>query len=141
MKLGTIVAKNIKALRLENGLSQKDLADKTGLTIRYIDLSEIYHFKEAMYGLYRIKGYNQASRAFTKLTDRMALSKIPEVKTLRRTFMKWRNEILNYFKTGITNARTEGFNNVAKLVQKRAYGVKSFEMYRLRYPDQWIEVR
>ncbi|WP_413612757.1 transposase [Bdellovibrio sp. HCB-110] len=33
----------------------------------------------------------------------------------------------------ITNARTEGFNNVAKLVQKRAYGVKSFEMYRLRY--------
>ncbi len=97
------------------------------------DLSEIYHFKEAMYGLYRIKGYNQAARALTKLTDRMALSKIPEIKTLRRTFMKWRNEILNYFKTGITNARTEGFNNVAKLVQKRAYGVKSFEMYRLRY--------
>lgn len=40
MKLGTIVAKNIKALRLENGLSQKDLADKTGLTIRYISRLE-----------------------------------------------------------------------------------------------------
>lgn len=100
---------------------------------QYPELREIYHFKEAMHGLYRVRGYNQASRALTKLTDRMALSKIPEIKTLRRTFMKWREEILNYFKTGITNARTEGFNNVAKLVQKRAYGVKSFEMYRLRY--------
>ncbi|MBK7842205.1 MAG: transposase [Bdellovibrionales bacterium] len=47
--------------------------------------------------------------------------------------MKWRNEILNYFVNRITNARTEGFNNVAKLIQKRAYGVKSFKLYRLRY--------
>ena len=29
--------------------------------------------------------------------------------------MKWHQEILNYFRTGITNARTEGFNNIAKL--------------------------
>lgn len=96
-------------------------------------LREIYHFKEALYGFYRIKGYNRARHALTKLTDRMALSNLPEIKTMRRTLMRWREEILNYFKTGITNARTEGFNNVAKLVQKRAYGVKSFEMYRLRY--------
>lgn len=100
---------------------------------RYPELRELYHFKEAIYGFYRIRGYRAASRALIKLTDRMALSNLAEIKTLRRTFMKWRNEILNYFKTGITNARTEGFNNVAKLVQKRAYGVKSFEMYRLRY--------
>lgn len=96
-------------------------------------LREIYHFKEAIYGIYRINGYSRAAKALTKLTDRMALSSLPEIKTLRRTFMKWRNEILNYFKNRITNARTEGFNNVAKLVQKRSYGVKSFEMYRLRY--------
>lgn len=97
------------------------------------DLSEIYHCKEALYGFYRIKGYNKASKALTRMTDRMALSSLPEIKTFRKTLMRWREEILNYFKTGITNARTEGFNNVAKLVQKRAYGVKSFEMYRLRY--------
>jgi transposase len=60
----------------------------------------------------------------------MADSKLPEIKTLRKTLMRWREEVLNYFKNRITNARTEGFNNVAKLVQKRAYGVKSFKMYR-----------
>ncbi len=97
------------------------------------ELNEIYHAKETLYGFYRIKGYSKARKALTRLTDRLALSNLPEIKTFRRTLMKWREEILNYFKTGITNARTEGFNNVAKLVQKRAYGVKSFEMYRLRF--------
>lgn len=100
---------------------------------QYPELKEIYHCKEALYGFYRIKGDQIAAKVLIKMTDSMALSQIPEIKTLRRTLMKWRNEILNYFKTGITNARTEGFNNVAKLIQKRAYGVKSFEMYRLRY--------
>jgi transposase len=99
----------------------------------HAELKEIYHFKEAMHGFYRIHGYNTAAKVLTRMTDAMANSKLPEIKTLRRTLMKWRNEILNYFKNRITNARTEGFNNVAKLVQKRAYGVKSFKMYRLRY--------
>lgn len=72
-------------------------------------------------------------RILVRITDQMAASSLPEIKTLRRTLMKWRNEILNYFKTRLTNARTEGFNNVAKLIQKRSYGVKSFENYRLKY--------
>ena len=45
--------------------------------------------------------------------------------------MRWRNEILEYFKNRLTNARTEGFNNVAKVVKKRAYGYRSFKTYRL----------
>ena len=39
---------------------------------------------------------------------------------LGRTLKSWKKEILNYFLSRLTNARTEGFNNVAKLVQKRA---------------------
>lgn len=95
-------------------------------------LRELYAAKEALYRFYRIKGYNHAARILTKLTDALAHSKLKELKRLRRTLMSWREEILNYFKTRLTNARTEGFNNVAKLVQKRAYGYRSFENYRLR---------
>jgi transcriptional regulator with XRE-family HTH domain len=40
MSLGIVVSKNIRALRLENDLSQKDLADKIGLTVRYISRLE-----------------------------------------------------------------------------------------------------
>ena len=98
----------------------------------YPDLKELYWAREMMFTFYRTKGLERASRALTRLTDHLAFSKIKAIKTLRRTLKNWRTEILNYFTTGLTNARTEGFNNVAKLVQKRAYGYTSFENYRLR---------
>ncbi len=100
--------------------------------IDYPELKELYWAREAMFTFYRTKGFNKASHALTKLTDHLAHSKIKAIKRLRRTLLSWRTEILNYFKTRLTNARTEGFNNVAKLVQKRAYGYKNFENYRLR---------
>ena len=99
---------------------------------QYPELAELYHWKESLHGFYRIKGYRRAQTAFFHMTNSMATSQLPEVKTLRRTLLRWEREILNYFKTRLTNARTEGFNNVAKLVQKRAYGYKNFRNYRLR---------
>ena len=98
----------------------------------YPKLKELYHFKEALHGLYRCRGYDRARRALVGLLDRMARSQLVEIKRLRGTLMKWKNEILNYFVTGLTNGRTEGFNNLAKLLQKRAFGFKSFKNYRLR---------
>jgi transposase len=65
----------------------------------------------------------------------MAHSELKEIKTLRKTLMKWKNEILNYFRTRLTNAMVEGFNNKAKLVKRRAYGYRSFSNYRLRLLD------
>lgn len=96
------------------------------------ELREIYHFKEAIHGFYRIKGYERACRAFVALTDRMGHSALKEIKTLRATLLRWRSEILNYFKTGLTNGRVEGFNGKAKLIKRKAYGYKSFKNYRMR---------
>jgi transposase len=72
------------------------------------------------------------SRVLTRLTDELARTQLPELQTLRRTLMKWRTEILAYFATGLTNGRTEGFNNKAKLVKRRAYGYRFLANYRLR---------
>ncbi len=96
------------------------------------DLKEIYNYKEALFRFYRTRGYNKARKALIKLMDAMAHSKIREIQSLRNTLRSWSTEILNYFKTGLTNARTEGFNNVAKTIQKRGYGFKNPENYRLR---------
>lgn len=109
---------------------ERDAVDRW--LIDYPDLKELYWAREALFTFYRTKGLERASKALTRLTDHLAHSKIKAIRKLRKTLMNWREEILNYFKTGLTNARTEGFNNVAKLVQKRAYGYKSFENYRLR---------
>jgi transposase len=100
--------------------------------IGHPELQALYGAKEAMHSLYRIRGRHRAKDALTALTDRLATSPLPELQTLRRTLMRWRREILAYFGTGLTNGRTEGFNNKAKLVKKRAYGYRSFRNYRLR---------
>lgn len=99
---------------------------------KYPELFELYVWKERLHGFYRIRGHKRAARALTAMTDAMALSQLQEIKTLRKTLMKWRNEILNYFLSRITNGRTEGFNNKAKVVKRRAYGYRSFRNYRLK---------
>lgn len=96
------------------------------------ELNQLYHAKESLHGLYRIRGHNRAKRALTKMCDALALSEVPELLTLRRTLIRWRTEILNYFRRRLTNGRTEGFNAKAKLVKRRAYGFRSFRNYRLR---------
>lgn len=95
-------------------------------------LRELYELKEALHRFYRIKGAGRAKRALTRLTDAMAHSRLPEVQRLRRTLVRWRKEVLNYFVCRLTNARTEGFNGKAKLVKRRGYGYRSFENYRLQ---------
>lgn len=95
-------------------------------------LKVIYTFKQALHKLYRIKGYGRAKSAFRKMVDAMGYSPYPEIQTVRKTLIKWQYEILNYFRTGLTNARVEGFNNKAKLIKRKAYGYRSFKNYRLR---------
>lgn len=99
---------------------------------RYPELHELYDWKEKLHRFYRTRGYHNAAKALRKMIDNMSWSLLPEIKTLRRTLLRWKEEILNYFLTGLTNARTEGFNNKAKVVKRRAYGYKSFENYRLK---------
>jgi transposase len=96
------------------------------------EIKELYTYKEALHKFYRTKGLKKAARVFTRLTDAMARSTLKAIKTLRTTLLKWRKEVLAYFETGLTNGRTEGFNNLAKLVQRRAFGYRNFNNYRLR---------
>lgn len=99
---------------------------------KYPHMQELYYWKESLHRFYRMRGYEKAAKALTRMTDQMSRSALPEIKSLRKTLMKWREEILNYFITRLTNARTEGFNNKAKLVKRRGYGYRNFENYRLR---------
>ena len=112
-----------------------EYADRLALDqwlVNHPDLRALDVAKEALHSLYRTRGYDRAKMALTRLTDQLAASPIPELQTLRRTLMRWRREILAYFVTGLTNGRTEGFNNKAKVVKRRAYGYRSFRNYRLR---------
>ena len=71
-------------------------------------------------------------RSLNALIKWLETKKLKPLQRLKNTLKKWAEEILRYFSTRITNARTEAFNNNSKLVQKRAYGFKSFANYRLK---------
>lgn len=54
------------------------------------------------------------------------LEGFPEMdNTFVRTYEQWQEEILNYFLEGQTSGPVEGINNKARVITKRAYGLKS----------------
>jgi transposase len=53
------------------------------------------------------------------------LEDFPEMDSFIRTFERWQEEILNYFDDRQTSAPVEGINNKARVIIKRAYGLKS----------------
>jgi len=53
------------------------------------------------------------------------LKDFPEMDSFIRTFEHWQDEILNYFEARQTSAPVEGINNKARVILKRAYGLKS----------------
>jgi transposase len=48
----------------------------------------------------------------------------PELDRFIQTFERWQDEILNYFDARQTSATVEGLNNKARVILKRAYGLK-----------------
>jgi transposase len=49
----------------------------------------------------------------------------PEMKEFITTYERWETAILNYFDARQTSAVVEGLNNKARVIIKRAYGLKS----------------
>jgi transposase len=52
--------------------------------------------------------------------------------TLARTLANWDEAIVAMWRFSKNNGITEGFHRKMKLIQRRAYGFKNFENYRLR---------
>jgi transposase len=53
------------------------------------------------------------------------LKDFPEMESFILTFETWQEEILNYFEGRQTSGPVEGINNKARVIVKRAYGLKS----------------
>lgn len=54
------------------------------------------------------------------------------LKTLGETLESWNEEIARMWRFTKTNSITEGFHNKMETINRRAYGFKNFENYRLR---------
>jgi transposase len=54
-----------------------------------------------------------------------ATDAFPELEKFFCTYEHWQEQILNYFESGQTSGVVEGINNKARVITKRAYGIKS----------------
>lgn len=96
---GDVRSNPIRKLLLRNGYKLEYFEKK--VLLQWLEqnetLKEVYLYKEALHKLYRCKGVKRARRSFKNLVDSMAYSKLPEILKLRKTLIKWKIEILNYF--------------------------------------------
>jgi len=72
------------------------------------------------------------TRQLLGFIDRLATSCFEPLVTLANTLRSWEEPIACMWRFTKNNGITEGFHRKMKLIQRRAYGFRNFENYRLR---------
>ena len=55
-----------------------------------------------------------------------------EVRRLGRTIKRWKNQIVAWHASHVSNGPTEAINNLVKRVKRTAFGFRRFAHYRIR---------
>ena len=100
-------------------------------------LEPIYAMKET---LCRFLSYKRLDRGtckerlphFLRVIQTLKDSGFEAAATLAKTLSEWIEEIVRMWRFTRNNGITEGFHRKMKLIQRRAYGFRSFTNYRLR---------
>jgi transposase len=100
-------------------------------------LAGIYEIKERLCALLRHKDLSKPQcrhhiRQLFELIAELKDSGFEPARTLASTLRDWSEEIARMWRFSRNNGITEGFHRKMKLIQRRAYGFRSFENYRLR---------
>jgi transposase len=100
-------------------------------------LAGIYAIKEKLCGLLRLKTQSKDAcryhvRSLLQLIQTLKDSPFELACTLAKSLSEWTQEIVRMWRFTRNNGITEGFHRKMKLIQRRAYGFRSFSNYRLR---------
>jgi transposase len=64
--------------------------------------------------------------------DFCAACHVPEIRALAETVSAWQNEVITAIRTGLSNARSEGYNRIVKHVGRIAFGFRTPDNQRRR---------
>lgn len=100
-------------------------------------IQAVYDFCHELTDLLRTKGKNRHDcatciPAFVHYIKQLRQSPFKAMQTLGKTLASWKEEVARMFRFVKNNGITEGFHRKMKLIQRRAYGFRNFENYRLR---------
>lgn len=95
-------------------------------------LYSAYVLKEQLLSILDEKCYDVAIRRLETWKANVQESGIQEYEKVVKTINNYLYGIHNYFKHGVTNAASEGFNNKIGLIKRRAYGFRDIEYFMLK---------
>jgi transposase len=100
-------------------------------------IESLWQFSKELADLFRNKGKNPMTcrkliRDLLKKIEMLHASKFRPMQTLGKTLRNWINPVVRMFRFYRSNGILEGFHRKMKLIQRRAYGFRNFENYRLR---------
>lgn len=136
--------KNIKWLLLRNrkNLTEKqdNQLDKLFENPLYAVLKETYEAKESFRAIMEEDiDAKQADEKLTHWVIEVLLSSNKYLHKFVKTFTRWYEYILNYFKGKWSNGMVEGINNRIKMIKRRAFGFDDFERFRRRILVEFID--
>jgi len=95
------------------------------------ELRTMYRLKKQFLSIYWVKT-RKPLRQMRKWMQRALATGLKHLAKFVQTLKNWWEEITAYFRTGLTNAGSEGLNTTIKMVTRRAYGFRNHEHFRLR---------
>jgi transposase len=92
-----------------------------------------WHAKEVVREIYTISDPDLADTFVTRLGhDLQDHSCPPETRSLGRTLLHWKDQIVAWHRRHVTNGPTEAVNNLIKRIKRIGFGFRRFHHYRIR---------
>ncbi len=95
-------------------------------------INQLYQALQDFRGLYVNIDYHGAKVYFEEYCRYYLWNGTGKVKSIMKTLLQWKEEILNNFYYQISNAPLEGTNNLIKTIKRRSYGCPNLYKFNLR---------
>jgi transposase len=127
-------------------LSAKRLKKRDDYLTTQPVIESIYYFKQQLHRLLMKKTLTKKRckriiPVFLNMVQSLKESPFKRLVTLGKTLYQWREEVVRMWRFTKSNGITEGFHRKMKLIQRRAYGFRNFENYRLRVKVALPQIR
>lgn len=144
-KLPKAAAEELKGSRwlwLKNpeNLTEEERAQLESLKERFPPLRQLADQREALRAIFddlKVSDPKEGKKRLSAWMEKSLQLGLEALNKFCKTLGNWLDKIANYFLSRSSNGRTEGFNHGLRSILWRAFGMKSFEHFRLRVLDRF----
>ncbi|WP_141710176.1 transposase, partial [Legionella parisiensis] len=120
-----------------DNLTEEKKAKRDAFLMQNPAIDAIYQFQQRLHSLLMKRALTQhACRkvipTFLDMLVELKQSAFKALASLGKTLGAWKDEVARMWRFSKSNGITEGFHRKMKLIQRRAYGFRNFENYRVR---------